>query len=159
MSKKNTGNINNTDTAKRKKMMRLAENIAALGMLFICVSLMIPLFGMTSVEAIAPFKWIYSAGTLIYICARVASSMKSNEPMRLRRLRRMEFWAGVCFMVGAAFWFYQEQHLGPYAGPLAVIKNTILFTLTGAMVQIIASWLIYSREKKLDTQSDKKQDK
>lgn len=134
---------------RRKKIMQMAENAAAIGMLLICAGLMIPLFSLTDPEALTPFKWIYSAGTFVYIVARVISASGRNEPVRLRRLRRMEFWAGVCFMTGAAFWFYSEEHLGPTAGPLAVINKTILFTLAGAMIQIIASWLIYAQEKKL----------
>lgn len=60
----------------------------------------------------------------------------------------MEFWAGVAFVLGAALWFYSETRLGEYAGPLAVMKDTIMFTLAGALIQIIASWLIVSRTKK-----------
>lgn len=60
----------------------------------------------------------------------------------------MEFWAGVAFMVGAAFWFYQEGHLGKYAGILAVMRDTIMFTLAGALIQIISSWMIMSQSKK-----------
>lgn len=137
-------------SSRRRKMLQIAENAAALGMLLICAGLMIPLFNLTDPYALAPFKWMYAAGTLIYIVARVVSAADRKEPMRLRRLRRMEFWAGVCFMAGAAFWFYREQHLGPTAGPLAVVNNTILFTLACALIQIIASWLIYSQEKKLN---------
>lgn len=151
------------DDARRKKIMRAAENVAALGMLLVCAGLMIPLFNLTDPHALAPFKWIYSFGTLLFVAARATGSMDRSGPVRLRRLRRMEFWAGVCFMTGAAFWFYQEQHLGANAGPLALIRNTILFTLAGAVIQIIASWLIYAREKKLrgehssSTDAEKKQ--
>lgn len=144
---------------KRMKLMRAAENIAALGMLLVCVSLLIPLFGLTSAHALDPYKWIYSAGTLLYIVARVIGAMNPTGTVRLRRLRRMEFWAGVCFMIGAAFWFYQEGHLGPLAGPLALIRDTILFTLAGAMIQIIASWLIYAQEKKIKAAGENKEKK
>ena len=51
-------------------------------------------------------------------------------------------------MVGAAFWFYQEGHLGKYAGILAVMRDTIMFTLAGALIQIISSWMIMSQSKK-----------
>lgn len=141
---------------RHMKLMRVAENIAVIGMLLVCVSLMIPLFGLTSAHSLDPYKWIYSAGTLLYIAARVIGAMNTSGTVRLRRLRRMEFWAGVCFMVGASFWFYQEGHLGSLAGPLAVIRDTILFTLAGAMVQIIASWLIYTQEKKIKADEEKR---
>lgn len=60
----------------------------------------------------------------------------------------MEFWAGVAFGIGAGFWFYREAHLGQYAGMLAVMKDTIMFTLAGAVIQVIASWMIFSLSKK-----------
>lgn len=91
------------------------------------------------------FKWVYSAGALIYVIARVAGARNAEGSLRLRRMRRMEFWGGMCFIVGAAFWFYSESHLGPYAGMLAVLRQTILFTLAGAVIQVIASWLIVSQ--------------
>lgn len=142
-------------TDKRRRLMSAAENVAALGMLLVCAALMIPLFGLTSAHALDPYKWIYAAGTLLYVVARVVGAMDPSGTVRLRRLRRMEFWAGVCFMIGAAFWFYQESHLGPLAGPLALIRDTILFTLAGAAIQIIASWLIYAQEKKMRAKQDK----
>ncbi len=151
-------NRNIPKTPRRRKIMSAAENVAALGMLLVCAALVIPLFGLTSAHALDPYKWIYSAGTLLYIVARVVGAMDSSGTVRLRRLRRMEFWAGVCFMIGAAFWFYQEGHLGPLAGPLAVIRDTILFTLAGAMVQIIASWLIYAQEKKIRAHEDEQRE-
>ena len=148
MSKRHKPDTPSTPTPCSKKIVRAIENMAALGMLLICAGLMIPLFNLTDPASIVPFKWIYSAGTLVYICARVAGVTDRSGTMRMRRLRRMEFWAGVCFMAGAVLWFYQEEHLGATAGPLAVIRNTILFTLAGAMIQIIASWLIYAQDKK-----------
>ena len=50
-------------------------------------------------------------------------------------------------MIGGAFWFYSENHLGPYAGMLALLRETILFTLVGAAIQVIASWMIVSKSK------------
>ena len=64
----------------------------------------------------------------------------------------MEFWAGISFGIATFFWFYSQYHvqeaLGVNAGILAVMRNTITFTLIGAIIQIIASWLIYSQTKK-----------
>ena len=60
----------------------------------------------------------------------------------------MEFWAGVAFMAGAVFWFVQEDRLGASGGLLALMRETVMFTLAGAFIQIIASWLIVYRVKK-----------
>ena len=128
--------------------MRLAEASASFGLLLICVALAAPFASPSDLQLISIFKCVYAAGALIYIVARVVGARCPGDSMRLRRLRRMEFWAGVAFMTGAAFWFYTERHLGPYAGVLAVTRTTVMFTLVGAAIQIISSWLISSRQKK-----------
>lgn len=147
MSRK-SNKISEPAASAPRPMHKIAENVAALGMLLILGGLTVPLFNLTDPHSLAPFKWIYAGGALLFTAARAIGAMRRNEPMRLRRLRRMEFWGGACFIIGAAFWFYQEAHLGPGAGPLAVIHDTILFTLSGAAVQIIAVWLIYAQIKK-----------
>lgn len=131
-----------------EKRRKAVESAATFGLLLICVALVAPFAAVGNLALLSALKWVYSAGTLIYIVARVVNVSDPTDSMRLRRLRRMEFWAGVAFMMAAAFWFYEEAHLGPYAGPLAVMRNTILFTLVGAAIQVIASWLIVSQTKK-----------
>lgn len=130
---------------KRRKMV---ESTATFGLLLICVALVSPFAGLGNLEILKAFKWIYSAGALIYTVARVFNVNDPSDSIRLRRLRRLEFWAGMAFIIAASFWFYEERHLGPYAGPLAVMRNTIMFTLAGAAIQVIASWMIVSRSKK-----------
>ena len=94
-------------------------------------------------------KWVYAAGALLYTCARVVNVNAPSDSLRLRRLRRLEFWAGMCFIVGGAFWFYKEQYYsGIFAGPLAVMRQTVAFTMAGAVIQIVASWMIASRMRK-----------
>lgn len=132
--------------AERRR--KLTENTATFGLLLICAALVGPFAIDGDLDLLKIFKWIYSAGALIFIVARVAGAGDPRGSLRLRRLRRMEFWAGVAFVFGAAMWFYYERHLGEYAGILAVMKNTIMFTLAGAVIQIIASWLIVSQSKK-----------
>ncbi len=134
--------------AKHRRRNTLIENIAAVGMLLICAGLMIPLFKLSDPDALEPFKWLYTAGAVIFTAARAAGACDRSGSKRMIRLRRMEFWGGVAFILAAAIWFYKEQHLGPYVGPLAVIKDSILFTLVGACIQVIAAWLIYSVRKK-----------
>lgn len=138
-------NIGGMLLEKRRKM---AESTATFGLLLICVALISPFTGFGNMAILSIFKWVYSVGALVYVVARVINVNDPADSMRLRRLRRMEFWAGMAFIMAAAFWFYEEKHLGPYAGPLAVMRNTILFTLVGAAIQVIASWLIVSRTKK-----------
>ena len=149
------GKIKNTtpDTAAADSLLRsrrVLENIAVIGMLLIAISLIIPLFNLTSGEWLGALKWVYGAGALTYLVARVIGAIKNSpdDSTRLRRLRRMPAWAGVAFCIAAWVWFYSEARLGELAGPLAILRQTIMFSLVGALLQIISSWMIYSRENK-----------
>ena len=126
------------------------EATATFGLILICVALVAPFTSPANVEYLKVFKWIYGSGALIYLVARVVDITDPKDSPRLKRLRRMEFWAGVAFGLATAFWFMGEHrfHNDPYVGALAVLQNTIMFTLIGALIQIIASWMIYSQTKK-----------
>jgi len=126
-----------------ESIRRKVELTSGLGLMLIAAGLLVPLFNMLNTGIISAFKWVYSAGALVYIAAKCVDISDPKEPLRLRRIRRMEFWSGMAFAVGAFFWFYDSGHLGPYAGPLAVLRNTILFSLAGAMIQVVAAWMIY----------------
>ena len=134
---------------KRRKQV---EGTATFGLILICVALVAPFTNPDNFGLLSIFRWIYGAGALIYLIARVVDVTDPGESLRLRRLRRMEFWAGVSFGIATFFWFYSQYHiqevLGANAGILVVMRNTIMFTLVGAVIQIIASWLIYSQTKK-----------
>lgn len=137
-----------------EKRRKLIESTATFGLILICVALVAPFASPSDLDFVKSFKWIYCAGALIYVVARVVNAMDPSGSLRMRRLRRMEFWAGVAFIAGGAFWFYQEGHLGEYAGVLAVMRDTIMFTLAGALIQIIASWLIVAQAKKESRKTD-----
>lgn len=134
--------------AALEKRRKQVEGTATFGLILICVALVGPFTSPTSVEYLDVFRWIYGAGAIIYLIARMVDISDPQESLRLKRLRRMEFWAGISFGLATAFWFMGQHRFGPYAGALAVLKNTIMFTLVGAVIQIIASWLIYSQTKK-----------
>lgn len=130
---------------KRRKQV---EGTATFGLLLILVALVSPFTNTDSPEMLTVFRWIYGAGAVIFLIARIVDVTDPEESLRLKRLRRLEFWAGISFGIATFFWFYQQYHLGPAAGMLAVLSNTILFTLVGALIQILASWLIYYQSKK-----------
>ncbi|MDE5875041.1 MAG: hypothetical protein K2M10_00120 [Muribaculaceae bacterium] len=136
-------------TLERRR--RVVESTATFGLILICVALIVPFFNPTDFALLSAFKWVYSAGALVFVVARVVNVSDPDESMRLKRLRRLEFWAGIAFVMAASFWFYEESHLaalGPWVGVLAVLRNTIMFSLVGAVIQIIASWLIVSQSRK-----------
>jgi hypothetical protein len=132
----------------KEKTRRMAENVAMVGLLLLAIALMAPLFNLLDPTKLYLFKWIYAAGALIYVTARSVNVNDPGDTFRLKRLRRLEFWAGVAFVIGGACWFYNTSRLGEYAGVLAILRPTILMSLVGAMIQIIASWLIASQVKK-----------
>lgn len=134
---------------KRRKYTELA---ASLGLLMVLFSMLAPFFGQVMGNALQWAKWVYAAGALVYTVARVIDVNAPGDSLRLRRLRRLEFWAGMCFIVGAAFWFYKlSYYSGVRFGLLAVMRQTVAFTMAGAVIQIVASWMIASRMKKENT--------
>ena len=131
------------------KVRKAFESAATFGMLLIAVGLAVPFMNLSSGEWLAAFKWVYAAGALVFTVARIAGLRHPGDSFRLKRLRRLECWAGVAFLVAAFFWFYNENRFGISSGfTLTVLRETIMFTLAGAMIQLIAVWLIYYREKK-----------
>lgn len=136
--------------AALEKRRKQVEGTATFGLILICVALVGPFTSPGNVEYLNVFRWIYGSGTIIYLVARLVDISDPKDSPRLKRLRRMEFWAGISFGLATAFWFIGQHkfHNDPYIGPLAVLQNTIMFTLVGALIQIVASWLIYSQTKK-----------
>lgn len=129
---------------------KLADLLGGLGMILIAVGMLIPIFNMYKITLLPLCKWIFTVGALMFAASKCITVLPSSASFRLRRLKRLEFWAGICFIIAAGFWFYNEAKLArlPYTGSLAIIHDTILFTLSGAVLQLLASWLIYFREKK-----------
>ncbi len=133
-------------------MKKYIENCATFGLLLICAGMAGPLLNMLT--ATPPlYMWIYAAGALIFTVARLVGAADRTGSLRMRRLRRLEFWAGMAFCIASGLWFYNSQRLGAYGGSLAIIRPTVVFTLAGAAIQVIASWLIYSQRKKEETSS------
>ena len=135
--------------AKLEAKRKYVEIASAIGLLLVLFAMMAPFFEGLIGRSMMWAKWVYASGALVYTCARVVDVNAPGDSLRLRRLRRLEFWAGVCFIVGAAFWFYKLQYFsGLFTGPLAVMRQTVAFTMAGAVIQIVASWMIAFRMKK-----------
>ncbi len=152
MTKKRNSNTDSGSAPSRRdpaKVRKALESCATFGLILVAVALVVPFANLTSGPWLAASKWVYAAGALIFTVARIAGIRDPRDDFRLRRLRRLEAWAGIAFCVAAFFWFYNESRFGNAFGfTLAVLRETIMFTLAGAMIQIIAVWLIYFKEKK-----------
>ncbi len=135
---------------KLERRMKYVELAASLGLILVLAAMVAPFFGGLAVDRSMGWRWVYAAGALIYTMARVIDVNAPGDSLRLKRLRRLEFWAGMCFIAGAAFWFYRLSYYSEIysAGILAVMQQTVAFTMAGAVIQIVASWMISSRMKK-----------
>ncbi|MDE5997790.1 MAG: hypothetical protein K2G77_06235 [Muribaculaceae bacterium] len=136
-------------SARLEQRRKYVEIVASIGLLLVLLAMMAPFLSGVIGHSMMWAKWVYASGALVYTCARVVDVNASDDSLRLRRLRRLEFWAGMCFIVGAAFWFYKVRYYsGFFAGPLAVMRQTVAFTMAGAVIQIVASWMIAARVRK-----------
>lgn len=128
---------------------KYVELVATSGLLLVLAAMIAPFAGGLVDHYMMWAKWVYAVGALVYTAARVVNVNAPGDSLRLRRLRRLEFWGGMCFIVGGAFWFYKESYFsGMHAGTLAVMRQTVAFTMAGAVIQIVASWMIAYRMKK-----------
>ena len=140
------------DAAGLERRRRYVELGATLGLLLVLAAMVAPFVGVLSGHSVMWARWVYAAGALVYTVARVVNVNAPGDSLRLRRLRRLEFWGGMCFIIGGAFWFYKLQYYSGFAaGPLAVMRQTVAFTMAGAVIQIVASWMISYRMKKETT--------
>lgn len=125
------------------------EIVASSGLILVLLAMIAPFAGRLLGHSLEWARWVYAAGALVYTVARVVDVNSSREPVRIKRLRRLEFWAGMCFVAGAAFWFYKlSYYSGMHAGPLAVMQQTVALTMAGAVIQIVAGWMIAYRMRK-----------
>lgn len=149
MKKSDNNSLRVTEHERRR---RTAETLASAGMILVAAGLLIPLFDLFHTQLLDICKWIFAAGALMSLASRLAVRPDRSESFRLRRLRRMEFWSAACFGVAAFFWFYNEHKFSAFpsgtVGSLAILRDTILFSMAGALLQIVAAWLIYFRQKK-----------
>lgn len=127
---------------QREQLRRRMEGLASFGLILVCLGLVAPFAAIGNLGWVAAFKWIYTAGALIYIVARVVRVGEPDESFRVRRLRRLEIWAGIAFAIGAFFWFWNTRLFGDTILSLKVLQETILFTMVGAMIQIVSGFML-----------------
>lgn len=126
--------------------MEIAANF---GLILVAVALVSPLLlGPSSPVWNVVFKWVFAVGAVFYTAARVAGAFRRDGSFRVRRLRRMEVWAGIAFCVASFFWFYNTAKIDSDIMYFGMFQETVVFTLVGAMIQIVASWMLHAAMKK-----------
>lgn len=108
------------------------------GLILILVATVAPFLFIGEAWADPAYRYVYAAGALILLVARLFSPFRGSD-MRLKRLHRIEAWSAVFFCVAAVFLFY----------PGATLRDWIAFTLAGGVIQVITSIAIPAREAKL----------
>ena len=135
-------------TPQRIRLRAIMEVLSNIGLLLVAVGLVAPFFAIDNFMLATIFKWVFAAGAVIFTGARIVGAIGKDGPFRARRMRRMEVWAGIAFCVASCFWFYNSSSLGVNVLTFRMLHETIIFTLAGAMIQIVASWILSSALRK-----------
>lgn len=121
--------------------------LLSLALLMLFVPALLPLFDME-------WEWmiyVYTAGAILAVLSRVlqraAYRQDKSIPLRVRRLKHIEFWSSMCYLVSAYFRVSDPYHL----------ENWIAFLLAGAVLQVYTSFMIPYQLKKAGREDNKNQ--
>lgn len=117
---------------------KTAQWIANAGLILVLTAVAIPLF---SHQMFLTTRWIFTAGAALTLAGRVIDrffcSHPADEPLRAKRLRRIELWAALMFVAGAVMMYL--RNVGP--------TDWVAFTLAGGALTCYTSIMI-SRSSK-----------
>lgn len=99
-----------------------------LGLLLIVAGTALPLIRLDGIL----FRYIYSAGAIIALGARIAAPAYKGTIIRVIRLGRIEMWSCIAFCIAAFFMWYQPN----------TARDWLAFTLAGGALQIYTSLMI-----------------
>lgn len=139
---------NDVPVESRARIRRAMEALATFGLILMAVGLAAPFATFGNGTLLVMFKWIFAAGAVVYTVARVVGAVGRDGSFRVRRLRRMEGWAGIAFCIAAFFWFYNTRKFDGEMLTFRMLNETILFTLAGALIQIVSSWMLSAALRK-----------
>lgn len=122
-----------TSPSSPSPTLTAAAWIANAGLLLVLAGTAIPLFSHTM---FLTARWIFSAGALLAfagkLTGRLAAPADPAEPVRLTRMKRLEVWSAVMFVVAAVFMYL--RNVGP--------TDWIAFTLAGGALTCYTSLMI-----------------
>lgn len=102
--------------------------LANIGLLTVMVAAALPLLRALP----GSFGYIYAAGAALLLTGRFLTIPGKEEPLRVRRLGRMEIWTALIFIAGAVFIFL----------PQGKGNDWLAFTLAGGVLTIYTSIMI-----------------
>lgn len=123
--------------------------LLSLALLMLFVPALLPLFDMEGEWMI----YVYTAGAILAVLSRVlqraAYRKDKSIPLRVRRLKHIEFWSSMCYLVSAYFRVSDPYYYHP--------ENWIAFLLAGAALQVYTSFMIPYQLKKAGREDNKNQ--
>ena len=136
------------DPAALERRRKMVEICSTSGLILVAVGMLVPFAAIDNSPLIMAMKVVYAVGAVIYTVARMVNVNSPSDSLKLRRMRRMEMWGGFCFILGGFFWFYNSARYPMIIFSLAIMRDTVAFTMAGAIIQVVASWMITARMKK-----------
>jgi Ni,Fe-hydrogenase I cytochrome b subunit len=117
----------------RTKLTPVFSVMANLGLLAIAAGTVLPLiYGINGNPFENDlFKYIYAAGAVLLIVARLFTPYKGNN-LRVKRLHRIETWSAIFFCVAVFFMFYSA----------GANRDWLAFTMAGGIIQAYTSIMI-----------------
>lgn len=127
---------------------RLMDNIfAPVGLLLVMLATATPFFLMHTAWAQTAYPFVYGAGALVLLAARLLAYHQTDD-LRLKRLYRLEKWSPILFLAAIALLFYNPETL----------RDWLAFTMAGAAVQVFTGFAIPARVSKLSNSKDGRKD-
>lgn len=104
--------------------------LAVAGLLAIAVGTLLPILNVLVAQGVAGtwWKYVYAAGAVCFLAAKLLTPYKGEHP-RIRRLYRIESWSAIFFCVAAFFLFYNGN----------VSRDSWAFTLAGGVLLVFTT--------------------
>ena len=141
------------DYAALDRRRKMVEICSTTGLILVAVGMLVPFAAIDNSALIMAMKVVYAIGAVVYTVARMINVNSPSDSIKLRRMRRMEMWGGFCFIFGSFFWFYNSARYPMITFSLGIMRDTVAFTMAGAIIQIVAAWMITSRMRKEQSDS------
>lgn len=121
------------NTSGRSAAMAL---LGSLGLMVVAIGTCIPLIN-GSFPTSPLYKIIYTAGAVICLVASLFSPISKDQPLRVRRWKRIENWSSIFFCVACFFLWY----------PQGTPRDWLAFTLAGAIIRVIVYFASFRKSK------------
>lgn len=109
--------------------------VVAAGLLLVMGATLLPLLHVP----MTTFRWIYAAGALTVLIGRLFMPYRGDN-LRVKRLMRIEVWAGLFFCAGAALMWVRGNLVGS--------TDWLAFTMAGGAISVYTSIMIPRASRK-----------